>query len=74
MTQQEFQKRCEDVFVAQVGDEFYSIEIDKWNNVSIDMSEIDEKGNRIALYYTPNMEERPQALDYLLGKRDDFND
>ena len=24
--------------------------------------------------YIPNMSERPQALDYLLGKRDDFND
>ena len=74
MTQQEFQKRCENVFDTQVGDEFYSIEIDRWDNVLIDMSEIDEKGNRVAFYYIPNMKERPQALDYLLGKRDDFDD
>ena len=78
MTQQEFQKRCENVFDTQVGDEFYSIELFKASEdetrVIINMSEIDKNGERVYFNLQPYMETRPQALDYLLGKRDDFND
>lgn len=74
MTQQEFNKRCNDVFDTQEGEEYYSIHIVENKYVVINMSETDNKGNMVVFDYCPNMIERPQALDYLLGKRDDFND
>jgi hypothetical protein len=41
----------------------------------IEMEEINEEGESSGIFnYEPNMEERPEALAYLMGERDDFND
>ena len=31
-------------------------------------------GDTVIFDYEPDMTDRPEALDYLMGKRDDFND
>jgi hypothetical protein len=38
------------------------------------MSERDQDGEEISFTYEPDMSERPESLDYLLGNRNDFND
>jgi hypothetical protein len=39
------------------------------------MQEMDEDGNISSIFdYEPDMTERPEALAYLMGDRDDFND
>lgn len=76
MTQQEFQRRCEEVFEICEGEECYGIEVDN-DEVLVHMGDVGTKqeGFRWVYYdYKPDMSERPQALDYLLGRRDDFND
>lgn len=76
MTQQEFQRRCEEVFEIYEGEECYGIEVDN-DEVLVHMGDVGTKqeGFRWVYYdYKPDMSERPQALDYLLGRRDDFND
>ena len=42
--------------------------------LEIDMDEATDKDTFAWLVYSPNMEERPQALAYLMGDRNDFND
>lgn len=74
MTFKEFNKRCNEVFESREGDEYYRIkEVFPDKQISISMSEID-CGERIYFDYKPDMSERPEALAYLLGQRDDFND
>ena len=68
-------KRCDEVFDLQEGDIVYDIAVDSNGDVVVNMSEYDPDMQRDVIFdYKPNMSERPQALDYLLGKRDDFND
>lgn len=75
MTQKEFNKRCNEVFESREGDEYYYVEeVFSDDRVSIAMSEVDEDGDRAVFFYEANMVERPEALAYLLGQRDDFND
>lgn len=70
MTQEELQRRADEVFCLDEGDVIVSVDGDT-------------KATRVRIYnensnlewdLMPDMSERPQALDYLLGKRDDFND
>ena len=70
---QELNKRADEVFVLEEGDFIYDIKVED-NVVKIKMEELDSVGNRFVFVYEPDMNERPQALDYLLGKRNDFND
>lgn len=74
MEQKEFQRRCEEVFDTQEDEEYYSIDITPEGEVVINMSEINETGQFIIFDYIPDMTNRPEALDYLLGARNDFND
>lgn len=75
MTQTEFNKRCDEVFESREGDEYYYVEeVFSDGRVSIAMSELDEDGDRTVFFYEPDMSERPEALAYLLGQRDYFND
>jgi hypothetical protein len=70
----ELLKRCEEVFEMQEGDIVYSICLDN-GQLIIEMEEIDVDGNYSGIFdYLPNMTERPEALAYLMGNRDDFND
>ena len=75
MKQEEFNRRCGEVFDLNEGEECYSIcrhytkqgEVDK---IVIAMRDKDF----IYFTYEPDMSERPQALAYLFGERSDFND
>lgn len=69
MTYEELNRRADEVFLLDEGDEVISVSGDI-NCCRIRM--IDKDGLEFDLM--PDMTERPQALDYLLGKRDDFND
>ena len=77
LEQKEFNKRCKEVFLAQDGDEFIDIRVENDGKVCINMNEIGDKLEQfrvVCFDYEPDMSERPQALDYLLGNRNDFND
>lgn len=69
----ELNKRAEEVFELQEGDYIYSVDVVN-GEVLVYMEEVDEKGNIYVFDYKPDMTERPEALDYLLGLRNDFND
>jgi hypothetical protein len=73
LDQQELNRRAAEVFELQEDDYIYSIEqID--DRVYVNMSEVDEKGNTVIFDYIPDMTERPEALAYLMGERDNFDD
>lgn len=57
MTREEFQKRCDEVFVSQDGDEYYSIEVHEGGIVSISMSEQTEDGNTVIIPLTKRRKE-----------------
>lgn len=68
-----FNSRCYDVFDAREGDEFLNISAVNPAFVLILMLE-KIKDTTIRTTYAADMSDRPQALAYLLGLRDDFND
>ena len=74
----ELNKRAEEVFELQDGDYIYDVEVNDGkidiDSVTVNMEEVDEKGRIVNFDYKPDMTERPEALDYLLGLRNDFND
>ena len=71
----ELNNRMDEVFDMKEGDYVRGIVVYDNGLVSIDMEELEESTRRVVpLDYRPDMSERPQALDYLLGKRNDFND
>jgi len=70
---EELNKRCAEVFELQEGDYIWDVEVID-GQVYVNMEEVTEKGDTVIFDYKPDMSERPEALDYLLGKRDDFND
>lgn len=73
LDQQELNRRAAEVFELQEDDYIYSIEqID--DRVYVNMSEVDEKGNTVIFDYIPDMTERPEALAYLMGERNNFDD
>lgn len=70
MTFEELQKRANEVFLLDEGDQVISVSGTK-------------EATRVRMYneneglewdLMPDMTERPEALDYLLGNREDFND
>ena len=70
----EINRRCSQVFDMQEEDFVWGIYLDG-DQLKVEMEEIDENGDSSGIfYYEPNMEERPEALAYLMGERDDFND
>lgn len=71
---EELNKRASEVFELQEGDHIYDIYVEN-GEVIVEMSEIDhDSGRHVIFNYKPDMTERPEALNYLLGLRDDFND
>ena len=77
LSQEEFQKRCEEVFLMNDGDEAYDITVEDDGRVKVSMGEVGtkEEGFRWVYFdYEPDMTDRPEALAYLLGERNDFND
>lgn len=71
LSQEEFNRRCHEVFVSNEGDAYYTIDVDGDETV-IQMAE--EPDLCATFDYMPNMIDRPHALGYLLGERDDFDD
>lgn len=70
----ELNKRCSEVFEMQEGDIVYSICLTD-DQLVVEMEEIDVDGCYSGIFdYLPYMAERPEALAYLMGDRDDFND
>ena len=75
LTRKEFNKRCYEIFDPMPDDEFYTINVFPDGSVYIQMSEVDEdEDERITFDFSPDMSERPTALAYLMGDRDDFED
>jgi len=74
LDQEELNKRADEVFDLRIGDYIYDVIIDDDSQVVVPMRELDQDGDYVDFKYRPDMTERPEALDYLMGKRDDFND
>lgn len=74
LNQEELNKRADEVFDLRIGDYIYDVIIDDDSQVVVPMRELDQDGDYVDFKYRPDMTERPEALDYLMGKRDDFND
>ena len=66
---EELNKRADEVFLLDEGDEIISVD-GEGDCVRVRM--IDKDGLEFDLM--PDMTERPQALAYLKGERNDFND
>ena len=75
LDQTELNKRAEEVFDLGIGDYIYDVIVEDDGSVRIPMRELsDVDGDYLDFDYLPDMTNRPEALDYLMGKRDDFND
>jgi hypothetical protein len=71
----EINRRCSEVFDMQEGDFVWGIYLNDDGQLLVEMEEITETGDSSGIFdFEPNMEERPEALAYLMGERDDFND
>ena len=66
----ELNERANKVFLLDEGDIVISVESD---NDSTKVRIYNEKTD-LEWDYLPDMSNRPQALDYLMGRRNDFND
>ena len=67
---EELQKRADKVFLLDEGD----IITDVSGDVNATRVRIYNKNTGLEWNLMPDMSGRPQALDYLLGNREDFND
>ena len=75
LDQKELNKRAGEVFDLKIGDYVYDVCVEDDGSVRIPMRELsDLDGDWVDFDYLPDMTERPEALEYLMGKRDDFND
>lgn len=77
LTEKELNKRAAEVFELQEGDYIYDVIVNDDGRVLVNMEEVGTKQEDFRMVnfnYEPNMSERPEALAYLLGERDNFND
>ena len=74
LDQKELNKRADEVFDLRIGDFVYDVYIDDDSKVIVSMQELGDDGDYVDFKYEPDMTDRPEALDYLMGKRDDFDD
>ena len=65
----ELNKRANEVFDLKEEETVWEVEIDNMGNVRVTLDDGETEWD-----YIPDMNSRPQALAYLLGERDDFND
>lgn len=73
LSEEELNKRASEVFDLQEDDYIYDVSVID-NQVFVNMEELSENGQFVIFDYEPDMTDRPEALDYLLGLRDDFDD
>ena len=70
----EINRRCSEVFDMQEDDFVWGVYLDN-DQLLVEMEEINEEGESSGIFnYEPDMTERPEALAYLMGERNDFND
>lgn len=74
LSQDELNKRAAEVFCLRPGDYIYDMTVEDDGSVVISMRELGEDGDYVDFKYRPYMADRPEALDYLMGERNDFND
>ena len=67
---EELNKRIDEVFFMNEGETCYDLVIDDDGTVRVCLE--DSESN--IFDYLPNMSERPEALQYLMGERDTFSD
>jgi hypothetical protein len=74
---QEFDKRAQEVFLPEYETVYSAIEVEG-TDAKVYATEVDGDDDEdmypLSALYIFDMSSRPQALDYLLGNRDDFND
>ena len=73
LSEEELNKRASEVFDLQEDDYIYDVSVID-GQVFVNMQELDKSGQFVIFDYQPDMTDRPEALDYLLGLKDDFND
>lgn len=69
LNQEELDRRADEVFLLENDNHVFDFFVDDKGICHMLMT---ESGGE--LDYQPDMENRPQALSYLLGERNDFND
>ena len=75
LDQEELNKRAGEVFDLRIGDYVYDVCVEDDGSVRIPMRELsDLDGDYVDFDYLPDMKDRQEALEYLMGKRDDFDD
>lgn len=74
LDQEELNKRADEVFILERDEFIYDIYIEDNGTVRVHLRELGDDGDYVEGDYLPDMSDRPEALDYLMGKRDDFND
>ena len=67
---EELNKRIDEVFFMNEGETCYDLVIDDDGTVRVSLE--DSESN--IFDYLPNMSERPEALQYLMGERNNFSD
>ena len=65
----ELNKRVNEVFDLKDNETVWDVYVDNMNNVRVTLDDGETEWD-----YIPDMSKRPQALDYILGKRNNFND
>lgn len=71
----EINRRAEEVFDMRNGEFVMAVYYDdESETVRMPMLELDDNDNLISFDYIPDMTDRPQALAYLMGEREDFAD
>lgn len=71
----EINQRCNKVFDMKEDDFVWGIYETSDGQLLVEMEEINEEGESSGIFnYEPDMTERPEAKDYLMGRRNDFND
>jgi hypothetical protein len=70
----EINKRCDEVFEMRENDFVWGIYLTDDGQLIIEMEEVEDGISSGIFNYEPDMTERPEAVDYLMGERDDFHD
>ena len=75
MDTNELNRRCDQVFNMNDSDFVWGVYLTSDGQLLVEMEEINEEGESSGIFnYEPDMTERPEALAYLMGERNDFND
>ena len=68
---EELNKRVNEVFMMNDGDKVYGVFEDVYGHIRVC---IENEIEQTVWDYLPDMIERPEAKDYIMGRRNNFND